>query len=201
MVMTLDFLYKKYIMTISVSRIINISCIKIGFRTVLYNKAPLLSYMQIHWESQPGPMTNKQVESCFLNHNSSIICCCTDSLLMTHRDGLIWVSLFGEVEGGKFPFVLGQNNFVVPWLYVRVDIILLWTHQLTKRALNYFNPATFYWSACAKTGKWAVVYMCFSVSILPLSVILILDYWTSSMWYFSPFHSINLPNSHVKSFH
>jgi hypothetical protein len=39
MVMTLDFLYKKYIMTISVSRIINISCIKIRFRTVFYNKA------------------------------------------------------------------------------------------------------------------------------------------------------------------
>jgi hypothetical protein len=31
----------------------------------------------------------KQVESCFLNHNSSIHFCCTDSsLLMTHRGGL-----------------------------------------------------------------------------------------------------------------
>jgi len=36
----------------------------------------------------PGPMTNKQVESCFLNHNSSIHLCCNDSLLMTHRGGL-----------------------------------------------------------------------------------------------------------------
>jgi hypothetical protein len=33
-------------------------------------------------------MANKQVESCFLNHNSSIHFCCTDFLLMTHRGGL-----------------------------------------------------------------------------------------------------------------
>jgi len=33
-------------------------------------------------------MKNKQVESCFLNHNSSIHFCCTDSLLMTHHGGL-----------------------------------------------------------------------------------------------------------------
>ena len=32
--------------------------------------------------------TNKQVESCFLNHNSSIHFCCTDSFLVTHRGGL-----------------------------------------------------------------------------------------------------------------
>ena len=36
----------------------------------------------------PGPMTNKQVESCFLNHNSSNHFCCTDSFPMTHRGGL-----------------------------------------------------------------------------------------------------------------
>jgi hypothetical protein len=34
-----------------------------------------------------GPMINKQVENCFLNHNSSTHFCCTDSLLMTHRGG------------------------------------------------------------------------------------------------------------------
>jgi hypothetical protein len=42
---------------------------------------------------QPGrrPLAHefKQIESCFLNHNSSIHMCCTDSfLLMTHRGGL-----------------------------------------------------------------------------------------------------------------
>jgi hypothetical protein len=26
----------------------------------------------VSWGGTPGPMTNKQVESCFLNHNSSI---------------------------------------------------------------------------------------------------------------------------------
>ena len=31
---------------------------------------------------------NKQVESCFLNHNSSIHFGCTDSFLMTHSGGL-----------------------------------------------------------------------------------------------------------------
>ena len=56
-------------------------------------------------------MTNKQIESCFLNHNSSIHFCCTDSLLMTHRGGLSCVSLFGELEeGGKFAFVLEPKN-------------------------------------------------------------------------------------------
>ena len=115
----------------------------------------------------------------------------------TYLSIIIWRS----GGGGRASFLLprGKNFSWRPWLYVRVDILLLWTHQLTKRAL--FNPSTFYWSACAKTGMWAVVYMCFGVSILPLSVILILDYWTSSVWYFPPFHSNNLPNSHVKSFH
>ena len=38
---------------------------------------PIILYLVIQ--------TNKQVESYFLNHNSSIPFCCTDSLLMTHH--------------------------------------------------------------------------------------------------------------------
>ena len=62
-------------------------------------------------------MTNKQVESCFLNHNSSIHFCCTDSLLMTHCGGLAcslsiinWRIGGGGGGGGKFPFALGPKN-------------------------------------------------------------------------------------------
>ena len=57
-------------------------------------------------------MTNKQVQSCFLNRSSSNHFCCTDSLLMTHLADLVWVSLFGELEerGGG-----GGASFLLPW--------------------------------------------------------------------------------------
>ena len=55
-----------------------------------------------------GPITNKQVENCFLNHNSSIIFCCTNSLLMTHRGGLSLSIIIWRIGGGK-------TSFLVPW--------------------------------------------------------------------------------------
>jgi len=57
-------------------------------------------------------MTNKQVESCFLNYNSSIHFCCTDSLLMTHRGGLSLSIIIWRIGGGgaKFRFALGVQN-------------------------------------------------------------------------------------------
>ena len=54
--------------------------------------------------------TNKQVESCFLNHNSSIHFCCTDSFLMTHRGGLSWRIVGGGGGGAKFLFSLGPKS-------------------------------------------------------------------------------------------
>ena len=55
--------------------------------------------------------TNKQVGSCFLNHNSSIHFCCTDSFLMTHRGGLSLSIIIWRIGGGraKFPFALGSK--------------------------------------------------------------------------------------------
>ena len=50
--------------------------------------------------------TNKQVESCFLNHNSSIHFCCTDSFLMTHRGGLSLSIIIWRIVGGG-----GQVSF------------------------------------------------------------------------------------------
>jgi hypothetical protein len=58
--------------------------------------------------SDPGPMTNKQVESCFLNHNLSIHFCCTDSLLMTHRGGLSLSIIIWRIGGG-------EPSFLLPW--------------------------------------------------------------------------------------
>ena len=55
----------------------------------------------------------EQVESCFLNHNSSIHFCCTDSsLLMTHRGGLSLSIIIWRIGGGgaKFPFALGPKH-------------------------------------------------------------------------------------------
>jgi hypothetical protein len=57
-------------------------------------------------DSAPGPMTNKQVESCFLNQSSSIHFCCTDSLLMTHLGGLsLSISIWRR----------GVASFILPW--------------------------------------------------------------------------------------
>ena len=55
-------------------------------------------------------MTNKQVESCFLYHNSSIHFC-TDSLLMTRCGGLSLSIIIWRIGGGgKFPFAMGPKN-------------------------------------------------------------------------------------------
>jgi hypothetical protein len=51
---------------------------------------------------------DKQVESCFLNHNSSIHFCCTDSLLMTHRGGLSMGIIIWRIGGVSF--CLGAQN-------------------------------------------------------------------------------------------
>jgi hypothetical protein len=56
----------------------------------------------------PRPITNKQVESCFLNHNLSIHLCCTDSLLMTHRGGLSLSIIIWRI-GGEGP------SSLLPW--------------------------------------------------------------------------------------
>jgi hypothetical protein len=48
---------------------------------------------------------NKQVESCFLNQNSSIQFCCTDSLLMAHRGGLSLSIIIWRIGGGLW-FIL-----------------------------------------------------------------------------------------------
>ena len=69
-----------------------------------------VSHPRAH-ELQLRVQTNKQVESCFLNQNSSIHFCCTDSLLMTHRGGLSLIIIIWRIGGGgKFPFALGTKN-------------------------------------------------------------------------------------------
>jgi hypothetical protein len=55
--------------------------------------------------------TNKQVESCFLNHNSSIHFCCTDSLLMIQR-GVHSLSIIIWRIGGVRPNILLTANHV-----------------------------------------------------------------------------------------
>jgi hypothetical protein len=71
---------------------------------------------QAHWEGggqpgwRPGAHEFKQVENCFLNHNSSIPFCCTDSsLLMTHRGGLSLSIIIWRI-GGEGP------SFLLPWV-------------------------------------------------------------------------------------
>ena len=56
--------------------------------------------------------TNKQVESCFLNHNSSIHFCCTDSLLMIHRGvHSLSIIIWRIGGGGQVSFCLGAQLF------------------------------------------------------------------------------------------
>jgi hypothetical protein len=49
---------------------------------------------------RPGVHEFKHVESCFLDHNSSIHFCCTDSLLMTPRGGLSLSIIIWRIGGG-----------------------------------------------------------------------------------------------------
>ena len=59
-----------------------------------------------------------------------------------------------------------DSNWNNCWLALNNNQSRKWyanRHQFTKRGilgLFKFNPATCYWSACAKPRKWSVVYMC-----------------------------------------
>jgi hypothetical protein len=55
----------------------------------------------IHMNINNMFIPNKQVESCFLNHNSSIHFSCADSLLMTHRGGLSLSIIIWRIGGGR----------------------------------------------------------------------------------------------------
>jgi hypothetical protein len=48
--------------------------------------------------------------------------------------------------------------------YISINQSFAWSRLSTRRGdlvpYNYFNPPTFYWSACSKPGKWAVMYLC-----------------------------------------
>ena len=62
---------------------------------------------------QPGRRAGshefKQVESCFINRNTTIHFCCTDSsLLMTHRGGLSLSIIIWKIGGGG-------PSFLLPW--------------------------------------------------------------------------------------
>jgi len=65
-------------------------------------------------------MPNKQVESCFLIHNSSIHFCCTESLLMTHHSGLRLSIIIWKIGGGgQVSFCPGAQKFSWrPWVGV-----------------------------------------------------------------------------------
>ena len=78
------------------------------------------------------------------------------------------------------------------WHSIHIWKAYAWPHSFTKKECldpsNYFNPATFYWSSCTKIIKWAVMYLCVRISILPISTIYILNFGTvTTVWYF--FHS------------
>ena len=94
--------------------------------TCIYKK--ICGPEQAHWEGvgrglpgwRPEAHEFKQVESCFLSHNSSIHFCCTDSLLMTHRGGLS-LSIFIWRIGGGGSFCTGAQRILLaapPWYWV-----------------------------------------------------------------------------------
>ena len=113
------------------------------------------SYAQAHWEvgerggvSQVGPMTlllrvqkNKQVESCFLNHNSSIHFCCTDSLLMTHRGGLSLGIIIWRIWGRGPSFFLpwGPKIPWQPWLCLLTKVLSIYFY------IQLYIPCTSKW--------------------------------------------------------
>jgi hypothetical protein len=61
------------------------------------------------------------------------------------------------------------NNTIPPaickgWHFSHMWKSFAWSRLFTRRGDlvpdNYFNPPTFYRSACSNPGKWAVMYLC-----------------------------------------
>ena len=78
----------------------------------------------------------KQVESCFLNHNSSIHFCCTDSsLLMTHGSGLSSSIIIWRIGGG------GHASFCPggPKLPLVALVVLLVFLEHDMKNMNVYN--------------------------------------------------------------
>jgi hypothetical protein len=69
--------------------------------------------------------------SCFLNHNSSIHFCCTDSLLMTHRGGISLSIIIWRIGGGGPSFLLSWG----PQILLATLIIPLLCLELNQRLI------------------------------------------------------------------
>ena len=100
------------------------------------------------------------------------------------------------------------NNTVCPVTFEGWHFSHIWKHfhygviSLTEEvwAIELVPPANFYWNACIKPGKWAVMYLCvrsvdlasfcdFSIGFLNCSdsvvfSVFLLDFWTvPTVWY------------------
>jgi hypothetical protein len=96
-----------------------------------------------------GPETNKQVESCFLNHNSSIHFCCTDSLLMTHRCGFSLSIIIWRIGGGGLRFLCsGTQKF--SWRPCLLPQ-MLWVRMSPRARCTILCDKVCQWLA---TGRW-----------------------------------------------
>jgi hypothetical protein len=73
------------------------------------------------------------------------------------------------------------------WVLVFSNIwkTIAWQYDFTNRwglnPYNYFNPATLYWSACTKPGKWEVMYLCIrGIDFVSVSTIFLIAFWNCS---------------------
>jgi hypothetical protein len=73
------------------------------------------------------------------------------------------------------------------WLLIHLECTVQ-EHHFTKRGgfapLNKFNPATFYWSACIKPGKWVVMYICVRVIYFGSFYVFVIRLCSNSMVYY-----------------
>jgi hypothetical protein len=93
--------------------------------------------------------TNKQVECCFLSHNSSIHFFCTDSLLIAHRGGLSIIIWRIGGGGGQASFCPGGPKFILASLVSGLNLNILTFSFIRKKTFWYnFNNSSILRSFC-----------------------------------------------------
>ena len=106
-------------------------------------------------------VTNKQVENCFLNHNSSIHFSCADSLLMTHRGGFSLNIIIWKIGGGGPNILLAALVMVTeesgPYLCINLLFVFMCIIWWMCQCWNFTHMCKSHaWSNHSIRGKgWA----------------------------------------------
>jgi hypothetical protein len=84
-----------------------------------------------------------EIDPCFLNHNSSIHSCCTDSLLMTHRGGLSLSIIMWRIERGGPSFLLPWGPKIRTRFSLSLQHLYLKRHRVKTISAEHFTQIGF----------------------------------------------------------